>query len=112
MLTKQTLCVSVALVVAFCGLSILTGCATQKHITEEPDAGVVLEYSMTEGQVLTYEVSNVFTQTIEVRDQPFETVSTASLVFSAESKGRKGDGHTIGVTVKSMDVSGHEHGRG
>lgn len=102
---KRTLCASAVLTVGFCGLSILAGCAARTHIPEEPDAGLVLEYSMTEGQVLTYEMSNVFTQMLEVREQPFETISTASLVFSTEPRGKKGEDHAIGVTVKSMDVS-------
>jgi hypothetical protein len=102
---KRTVSMLVALTAALCVVSVLAGCAGRRPAVEEPDAGLVLEYDMPEGRLLTYELSNSFTQAMEVRGQSFETVSTASLVFSTEAKGKKGNDLAIGVTVKSMHVS-------
>lgn len=102
---RRTFRAPLALLAALCCLSVLAGCAAREHVTEEPDAGLVLEYSMTEGQVLTYEMSNSFVQALQIEERSFETVSTSSLVFSTRPKGKKGDDHTIGVTVESLDVS-------
>ena len=100
--TAATLC---GLIVGLCLAGFVAGCAGRATDTTEPDAGLVLEYSMTEGTVLTYEMSNSFTQTMEVREQSFDTVTTSRLVFSAEPRGKSEGGYAVGITVRSMEVS-------
>lgn len=102
---RQALSGPIALMVLCAGLSLLVGCAGRGLPATELDAGIELTYSMEEGGVLTYEMSNSFTQAMEVRGRTFETVSTSSLVFSVEPRAHTPVGQTIGVTVRSMDVS-------
>ena len=101
----RTPAIQCGLLVALCLASFVPGCAGRGTDAVDPDAGLVLEYSMPEGRALTYEMTNSFKQTMEVREQSFDTVTTSKLVFAAEPKGEKAGGYAVGITVKSMEVS-------
>jgi hypothetical protein len=98
---------SACAVVAFTALvlSILAGCAGKKHPWGEPGSGLILEYRMTDGEVLKYEVASESTEKVEVMGQTNESQTSKDLVFSVTPKGMEGENLRLGITIDSMEAS-------
>ena len=86
-------------------ISILTGCAARLPIWGDPQTGLILEYRMTEGQVLKYKLTIKQTQDIEIMGQQMKTETAGDIAFTAKSKGMKGSNHQLGITIDSMSIN-------
>jgi hypothetical protein len=84
---------------------IISGCATKKaNVWGDPSSGLILQYRMTEGDVLNYEMSSEKVEITDVMGQSMEshTQSSSSLAFL--SKGMQDDNLRLEVTIGSMGI--------
>ncbi len=99
---------------------ILAGCAAKTQapvVTTAPaaaakapavkaaPAGIVLEYKMPEGRVLSYENTGEAVEVTEVMGQSAESHTTSSESFTLRAKGRKEGNLTLGVTIDDMSMT-------
>lgn len=90
---------SIALVVLL--ISLLTGCAAKKAFWGDVEKGLILEYRMTQDQVLKYQFTSNMTQDLEVMGQSMKNVINLDLLFSAKSTGMEGNNHLLLMTIDS-----------
>ena len=91
-------------VLAIAATLLMAGCAAEKRVWKEPEAGFVLEYRMPEDQVLKYQMSNEFTQNLEMSGQSLETQVNTRYQFSVKSGGLKANDYQLTVTIDSMSI--------
>lgn len=97
--------VRMALILVILVALIWVGCAAKKDWWGDPETGLTLEYRMPKKGSLQYQVSNDFTQVMEIMGQSMEIHSRGLTVFSAASKGIKDNNHQLEVTIDSMYVN-------
>jgi hypothetical protein len=83
---------------------VMVGCAAKKKWYGDPESGLNLEYRFSEKKILTYRVTNDFSQTMDIMGQKMEITSDGGLTFSVMAKGSKDGAHLIGVTIDSMSM--------
>jgi hypothetical protein len=98
--------VYVALLLAVCAVSALTGCGGKKQaVWGDTESGLILEYRMKPGDVLKYEMVQEGTEKVEIMGQTNESATNKTFVFTLESKGTEGENHLLGITVESLAAS-------
>ncbi len=81
---------------------LVIGCAANKAFWGNPKSGLILQYRLSEGQVLKYQTSSDFIQTLEIMGNTMEVESTQLLTFSLKCTGQEEDHYDIGVTIDTM----------
>ena len=105
MFRKQSLKMWLAFIPAAVIIGILAGCAAKTASPwGDPETGLILQYRMTEDQVLKYQTSAEQTQDIEVMGQAVSTETTSSSAFTVKSKGLKENNHLLHITIDSMSI--------
>jgi hypothetical protein len=106
MFPKQDLKRRLALIPIVIVIGLLAGCAAKTADPwGDPTTGLILQYRMTEGQVLKYLVSGEQTQNMEVMGQSIDTQSSSESGFSVKSKGLQEGNLILGVTIDSMSIN-------
>ncbi|UCE21060.1 MAG: hypothetical protein JSV46_02160 [Candidatus Aminicenantes bacterium] len=87
-------------------IGLLAGCAAKTADPwGDPKTGLILQYRMTENQVLKYQTSGEQTQNMEIMGQSIETQSSSGIEFSVKSKGLQEGNLLLGVTIDSMNIN-------
>ncbi len=100
-----------AYIFVLAGILFSAGCAAKTVTVEtsadpwgDPDSGLILEYRMTEGQVLKYEGTGAVLESGEVMGQVFDVETKTSSEYSFMSKGMAEGNHQLEVTVNAMNT--------
>ena len=89
----------------FLAVCMLAGCAAKTApVYGDPQAGVVLQYRMPEGQVLKYDSWGETFQTSDVMGQTIETDISSSSVFTVKSNGQEENNHQLTITIDGMSL--------
>ena len=89
----------------FLAVCMLVGCAAKTApVYGDPQAGVVLQYRMPEGQVLKYDSWGETFQTSDVMGQTIETDISSSSVFTVKSNGQEENNHQLTITIDGMSL--------
>jgi hypothetical protein len=89
----------------FLVIFMLAGCAAKTvPVEEDPQAGVLLQYKMTEGQALKYDSWGETFQTSDVMGQTIEADISASSAFTLQYKGQKENDHLLTITIDEMGL--------
>lgn len=97
--------IRVYLFLAILGLLIVIGCAAKKEFWGDPKTGLILQYRMDEAQVLKYQSSSDFIQTLEVMGNTMEVESDQMGTYSFTLKGEQEGQYNLGVTIDAMSLS-------
>jgi hypothetical protein len=79
--------------------------AAKAPVAPAAPAGIVLEYKMPEGRILSYRTQGEVVESAEVMGQTRESHSTSDDSVSFKGKGRKGQDLLLGVTIDAMAVT-------
>ena len=102
---KQKIQTGLFLVPAFLAICLLTGCSAKTApVWGDPQTGVILQYRMSEGQVLKYDSWGETHQTSDVMGQTIETDISSSNAFTVKSKGQEDNNHQLGITIDDMSL--------
>ena len=97
--------------VAFCAVPVaafvLTGCAakTGAPVWGDLDTGLILEYRMSSGDVMSYRFTSDFVQTMEIQGQSIPIESAEMLSFSVETTGVKDNEHALSITIDDFTMT-------
>ena len=91
--------------VAMAGFVLSSCTARTAAVQTAPEAGVVLQYKMPAGQVLTYHESGQVKESGEVMGQLIESDTEATSTFSFRAKGPQEDNHLLEVTIDDMTIN-------
>jgi hypothetical protein len=106
MFRKQDLKKCLALIPIVIVIGLLAGCAAKTaNPWGDPKTGLILQYRMTEDQILKYQTSAEQTQSMEVMGQSIDTQSSSESGFSIKSKGLQEGNLLLGVTIDSMSIN-------
>jgi hypothetical protein len=105
MFFRQTPKVQSILLLGILMLMILVGCAAKKSFWGDPDTGLILQYRMEKDEVVSYNLSEVITQTMDMMGQSMEVVSNKDFLFSMQSKKAGDNKYYLNVTMDSMSVN-------
>ena len=106
MFRKQDLKRCVALIPIVIVIGLLAGCAAKTaNPWGDPKTGLILQYRMTENQVLKYMISGEQTQDMEIMGQSISTQSSTESGFTVKPKGLQEGNLLLGVTVDSMSIN-------
>lgn len=87
-------------------IGLLAGCAAKTPDPwGDPKTGLILQYRMTENQVLKYMTSGEQTQDMEIMGQSISTQSSSENGFTVKPKGLQEGNLLLGVTVDSMSIN-------
>ncbi len=87
-------------------IGLLAGCAAKTaNPWGDPQTGLILQYRMTENQILKYQTSGEQTQNMEIMGQSIDTQSSSESGFSVKSKGLQEGNLLLGVTIDSMRIN-------
>jgi hypothetical protein len=87
-------------------IGLLAGCAAKTADPwGDPETGLILQYRMTENQVVKYQTSAEQIQNMEVMGQSIDTQSSSESGFSIKSKGLQEGNLILGVTIDSMSIN-------
>jgi len=70
-----------------------------------PPAGIVLEYKMPEGRILSYQSSGEAVESTEAMGQSRESHTSSRDAFSLKAKGRKEGNLLMGVSIEDMAIT-------
>jgi hypothetical protein len=94
-----------ALAPVFVAIFLMAGCAAKEApVYGDPQTGVILRYSMPEGQVLKYESWGETHQVSDVMGQTIEADISTSTTFTALSKGQEENNHRLTITIDDMSI--------
>jgi hypothetical protein len=105
MIRNRTLKTWLGFISVFLVFCFLAGCAVKKgDLWGDPKTGLILQYRMPDDQILKYQSSGEVNQNMEIMGQSVDVEINSASVFSAKSKGLKGDNHQLGITIDSMST--------
>ncbi len=105
MFRKQDFKTCLAFIPLIIVIALLAGCAAKTADPwGDPQTGLILQYRMTENQVLKYQTSGEQTQNMEIMGQSIDTQSSSESEFSVKSKGLQEGNLLLGVTIDSMRI--------
>lgn len=106
MFRKQALKTYLGFITTLIVIGLLAGCAAKTaNPWGDPKTGLILQYRMTENQVLKYQTSGEQTQSMEIMGQSIDTQSSTESGFSVKSKGLQEGNLLLGVTIDSMGIN-------
>lgn len=106
MFRKQDLKRCLTFIPILIALGLLAGCAAKTADPwGNPKTGLILQYRMTENQILKYQMSGEQTQNMEIMGQSIDTQSSSESGFSVKSKGLQEGNLFLGVTIDSMSIN-------
>jgi hypothetical protein len=86
-------------------IGFMTGCTVKStSLWGDPDTGLILEYRLTDGQILNYESSGYKSEINEIMGQEYETETTSSTRISFKSVGMKEEALQLEATVEDMSL--------
>ncbi len=87
------------------GFFMLIGCATKTApVWGDPQAGLILQYQMPEGQELTYDSWEKSHQASDLMGRTIETDTSSKNSFSVRSKGTVENKHQLTITINDMSL--------
>jgi hypothetical protein len=104
MIGRRTAVRNVAVAAALLAACVLVGCAAKTPHWGDPETGLILEYQMPEGRELSYEMSNSFTQHLEIPGQTIENVSKQVTGVRVTSRGVKDGEYQLTLTLDSASL--------
>jgi hypothetical protein len=114
MTQKHSLVRAAACAVPLAAVLVLAGCAAKTQapvVAAKPapaakaPAGIVLEYKMPEGRVLSYENTGEAVEATDMMGQSVEVHTTSKEAFTLRAKGPKEGDLLLGVTVDDMSMT-------
>jgi len=118
MITKRTLVGRAVWASSLAAALLLAGCAARTEppavggtpvaaakAPAAPPAGIVLEYKMPEGRILSYQSSGEAVEATEAMGQSMESHTSSRDAFSLKAKGRKEGNLLMGVTIEDMAIT-------
>lgn len=107
MYLKRTVSAVLCVVAIAAASFALTGCGARTGACTggDLDAGLILEYRMSEGDPVSYTVTSSSIQTMEIQGQPVPVESTETLSFSVEPKGMTDGELALGITIDGLTVT-------
>jgi hypothetical protein len=89
----------------FLAICMLAGCAAKTApVYGDPQSGIILQYQMPEGQVLTYDSWSETHQVSDVMGQTIEADISSKTVFTVESNGQQETNYQLTITIDDMDL--------
>jgi hypothetical protein len=83
----------------------LVGCASKAApVYGDPQTGVIMQFQMTEGQMLKYESWGETFQSSDVMGQTIETDISSSNAFAVQYKGPQENNHLLTITIDEMSL--------